>query len=93
MDGIWHIDNKAAFQSGVDYGNGSKPIQVVATRFEGERLTYAVVKIPGGHHWVERSLSHPGSYHVLQILEIHDIGVYRCVDLMDFPLRSGPKAR
>jgi len=95
MDGFWHIGETTAYQSGVDYGNGSRPIKVVAKRVEraadGNRLAYVVVKIPSGHHWAGRGMgteSHPGEYHVLHIMETHDNGVYWCKDLMDFPLRN-----
>ena len=91
MDGFWHISETQAHQSGVDYGNGSRSIRVVARKIEGEHLSYVVVKIPGGSHWAGRgmgSASHPGAYHVLQIIEEKQPGIYRCKDLMEFPLRN-----
>ena len=91
MDGFWYIGDTEASQSGVDYSNGSKPIRVVARRVERGKLTFVVVKIPGGKHWVGNYMpweSHPGDYHVLRILEQIDPGLYRCEDLMEFPLRN-----
>ena len=91
MDGFWYIGEKTASQTGVDYSNGSRPITVVARRFEGERLAYAVVKIPGGSVWAGIAMEriyHSGEYHVLQILEVYEEGLYRCADLMEFPLRN-----
>jgi len=91
MDGFWSIGEKEAYQSGVDYRNGSRPIRVVAKYEQESSLAFVVVKIPGGHHWAGigmDQLSHPGEYHVLQILEETQPGIYRCKDLMMFPLRN-----
>ena len=93
MDGFWYIPegDGPVSQSGVDYGNGSKPIRVVARRSDHDKLAYVVVKIPGGKHWAGNHMpqvSHPGDYHVLRILEQTAPGLYRCEDLMEFPLRN-----
>jgi len=92
MDGFWSIGEKEAYQSGVDYGNGSRPIRVVAKYEQGGSVAFVVVKIPGGHHWAGigmDQISYAGAYHVLQILEqTDDKRFYRCKDLMYFPLRN-----
>jgi hypothetical protein len=73
MQGFWTIyKNGTAVQSGVDYGNGSKAIEVVSTRYEEGELVYFTVKVPGGKHWAGNyrpQASHPGRYLVFRVLE------------------------
>ena len=91
MDGFWYIGATTASQEGVDYETGSKPIKVVARKLENGNLAYAVVKVPGGKHWEVyggHSVSHPGQYHVLRVLEHLESDAYHCECLIEFPLRN-----
>ena len=71
--------------SGIDHGNGSKPILLVK-----ETQELVVVKIPGGSHWTgnyQPRTSHPGEYMVLLKLE-EDKPVQWLSELCTYPLRT-----
>ena len=78
---IRHTGSNEVRFSGIDYGNGNKPILIVR-----ETPDIIVVKIPGGTHWnglYQPWRSHPGQYLVL--LKLDDGWV---TELTSFPIKT-----
>jgi hypothetical protein len=90
-DGGNEIGGQVTF-SGIDMGNGSKPMTVKALTDDT-----MVVKVPGGKHWWanhQPQVSHPGEYQVWKIASCEVVRTQpRCYiklqgdKIASFPLR------
>ena len=89
IDSITFQDQNTVTFLGIDWCNGSRPLEVVVSN---KRIL--VVKIPGGSHFASRGLrtTHPAEYYVYGILsETTDtVGrrVIKAVAIVHFPIRS-----
>ena len=82
-------DGKTAAFPGIDYSNGSRPIEVVC-----QKKDLIVVKIPGGKHFSGRGTQapHPATYKLFALMEEQLAGlgerVVWAMEILEFPVRK-----